>query len=830
VQQVEFPDAHALDGFSAGALAEVKRVLGLRTKLNDRATLAAAISRFIGTEAHHALLVDHLSDAEWSVLAGPLLESGEAELASVAAALSAATGGEGGASTLKLLSLCALLPDPDRRRSGFSLRPDEFPYVRRYVTCAPPSFVRDWAEVEALPLDPPRPMDPPPAAVRPMGLVAVQRAIYLLLTELARKPLRHRLDGELYDADVKRLLKLWGEARQESSATAAGERPLFWFALAILMGAQLLQDTAGEWRPALDALGLLTAPAAHQADTLLAGWAPSRYNEIVTIPTLVVGYAERQQRPFFSPVGHDPVAYARVAGARAYVCDTLRRVIAQDPNAWYRASDFAAFAFRQHPEMLLPRKDAGTVTSPLFESRPVPKTPYTGIHRSTAVAGPDGTLSLALNMEDDWIEVEGAFVQQVLREPLSWLGVVETAEDERGECCFRLTALGQHLFAGGPVPKDEPSQPTASLAVQPNFEIIVPDALSCFALLGELEQFAERLTVDRAATYRLTQNALARALDGLWTLERVGEVLQSASRAPIPQNVRFTLQEWAAVHGRLTLHPRTGVLGADSAEELDAWSRDPRLAPLLGQRLGPRHVLVSSAASEGLLRTLTSRGRPPIVVDYAGSPVKALRFKSADVVEVRAGADPYVRYRMSAIAEEASSGAREGTYRLTEPSVRRGVAMGWKGAEIVDFLATSAAKAVPAELRIRVLGWGRSVAPALFEPVIAVKLGRSAVTWEDLARIAGIAERLAHVISPQLALVRPAELDALQEALKSCGVAIEPGLALDEPAQDGPVDEVDLLKGMLLRFNDHPEGVVDAMRRARILGKFERARERRYYY
>jgi hypothetical protein len=549
VHEVELPNVHAVDGFSAGALAEVKKALGLCTERNDRATLATAISGFIGTEAHHALLVDRLSEAEWSVLAGPLLESGEVELASVAAALSAGTGGDGGASTLKLLSLCALLPDPDRRRTDFSLRPDELRYVRRYITCAPPSFVRDWAEVEAPPLDLPRPLDPPPAAARPVGLVAVRRAIYLLLTELARKPLRHRSDGELYDADVKRLLKLWGEARQESSSTAAAEPPLLWFALATLMGAELLQDTAGEWRPTPDALGLLTASAADQVGTLLAGWVPSRYNEIVTIPTLLVGYAERQQRPFFSPVGHDPVAHASVAGARAYVCNTLLRAIEQDPNAWYRASDFAAFAFRQHPEMLLPRDDAGTVALPVLDSPVVPKTPYRGIHRSTAVPGPDGTLSQLLHMEDDWIEVEGAFVQQVLREPLSWLGLVETAEDEGGECCFHLNALGQHLFAGGPVPDDQPSQPAASLAVQPNFEIVVPDALSSFALLAELEQFAERLTVDRAATYKLTQNALARALDGPWTLERVLEVLQSASRAPIPQNVRFTLQEWAAIRG-----------------------------------------------------------------------------------------------------------------------------------------------------------------------------------------------------------------------------------------------------------------------------------------
>jgi hypothetical protein len=227
---------------------------------------------------------------------------------------------------------------------------------------------------------------------------------------------------------------------------------------------------------------------------------------------------------------------------------------------------------------------------------------------------------------------------------------------------------------------------------------------------------------------------------------------------------------------------------------------------------------------------LTFEGRAPVVVDYAEPLAKALRFNPPDVVELRAHADPYLHYRLSAVAEKVPSGADGCTYRLTEPSVRRGVAMGWKGSEIVDFLASAAAKAVPAELRVRVLGWGRSLAPALLEPVIAVKLGRSAVTWDDLTKIAGIADRLARVISPQVALVRPAELDALREALSGCGVALEPGLALDGPAQDGAVDEIDLLKGMLLRFKDNPEGVVDAMRRARILGKFERARERRYYY
>ena len=65
--------------------------------------------------------------------------------------------------------------------------------------------------------------------------------------------------------------------------------------------------------------------------------------------------------------------------------------------------------------------------------------------------------------------------------------------------------------------------------------------------------------IDRAATFTLTQAAFVRALDVRWTLDAVVSKLEGASGTPLPQNVRFSLGEWAALHARLTLRTEATI-------------------------------------------------------------------------------------------------------------------------------------------------------------------------------------------------------------------------------------------------------------------------------
>ncbi len=154
-----------------------------------------------------------------------------------------------------------------------------------------------------------------------------------------------------------------------------------------------------------------------------------------------------------------------------------------------------------------------------------------------------------------WIEVEGSFIEIVLLEYLSTLGIVDLAvveiRDDYGEKHFlavnylRLTPLGAHVL-GICEQYEEPAGEMghSGLIIQPNFEIIVSSGglKEVHALF--LDSFAEIISEGDVNVYKLSFKGVAKALDQGTSIQELIDYFQEFSINPLPENVLITLQEW----------------------------------------------------------------------------------------------------------------------------------------------------------------------------------------------------------------------------------------------------------------------------------------------
>ncbi len=209
----------------------------------------------------------------------------------------------------------------------------------------------------------------------------------------------------------------------------------------------------------------------------------------------------------------------------------------------------------------------------------------------------------------NWNRVEGALLKFIVEGPLTWLGVVSSgggAEDG----AFRLTDFG--LRALGRTDADLPEPRPARFVVQGDFEVLVPIDAPMFARF-QLERMAERVKWERISVYRLTRESLLRLLGHSVTVDQMLAFLKRISRAPFPRNVEFTLREWAAKYGEITLR-RGAVLHTRNQKLLSELRHHPEVSPYIREVLSPTVALVAPEQVEELQARLQALGYSPRIL------------------------------------------------------------------------------------------------------------------------------------------------------------------------------------------------------------------------
>ena len=184
-----------------------------------------------------------------------------------------------------------------------------------------------------------------------------------------------------------------------------------------------------------------------------------------------------------------------------------------------------------------------------------------------------------------------ALVEWTLRR-LYLLGVVEAGFKGDEAVAVRLTEQGRRLLGGegaaertgtAAPPKGDPTRP---LVVNPDFEVLLLPEGDVNEAAHTLDRFARRVRSDEVTRYRLQREDLERAVVAGMGADEILAFLEARSRTPVPQNVSYSVREWAG-RVRFARQRDAVLLEVDREDALDrALTLEPVKALLLA-RLGP---------------------------------------------------------------------------------------------------------------------------------------------------------------------------------------------------------------------------------------------------
>jgi hypothetical protein len=182
------------------------------------------------------------------------------------------------------------------------------------------------------------------------------------------------------------------------------------------------------------------------------------------------------------------------------------------------------------------------------------------------------------------------------------LGVVDVALAGDAPVALRLTDLGRRLFLGEkltqPEPEERPPLPPAKpLVVNPDFEVLLFPEGDVNEIAHKLSRFASRTKSDEVAHYRIAKDGVERAVVNGMDVAEILDFLEGNSRAPLPQNVVYSIGEWAR---RISFAAQRDVvlLTTDDAGALDRVLGTADVKRLLVERLSPTAAALRAKISD----------------------------------------------------------------------------------------------------------------------------------------------------------------------------------------------------------------------------------------
>jgi hypothetical protein len=401
--------------------------------------------------------------------------------------------------------------------------------------------------------------------------------------------------------------------------------------------------------------------------------------------------------------------------------------------------------------------------------------------------------------KNGWKLVEGSFIQEILCEPLHWMGLVDLgfAQDvasvwDEFVDAVRFTQLGAHVLLDKEMPAEALPQ-GGRLIVQPTFEVLAYPPVQ-ETHLALLDRVAERSQIDQVATYRLTRGSLYRACQQHdMTVAQVIEALEKESGASLPQNVAYTLEEWGRALDRVTVRDQVQLLYA-TAELLDQLEKKTTSTQqrkgktkaddeetLIVRRLTPTTALVRSDAIDKVEHVLFVQNSLPVV--HKPGPFRVERDKPfprptghwLDIspqahLTFRPGAPVlYLKRHLAPFTVEEKKGLR-----LTSAVVKQAVSDGMSVEQIESVLKAWSGGRIPDEVSKSLKVWGDFFGNATVERTVLLHLSdertlRALLEDEEVRPLLQVHKPDYDVVTT----VRPADLTRLRKLLNERGIDVE---------------------------------------------------------
>ena len=187
------------------------------------------------------------------------------------------------------------------------------------------------------------------------------------------------------------------------------------------------------------------------------------------------------------------------------------------------------------------------------------------------------------------------------RERLQMFGLLDVAEAEGKPALLRLTTLGAKAL-GLPVPDDKPDA-GSPLIVNPDFEIILFPEGDTYDLVTELDRFAERISSDSVIRYRLSEASIEKAVAEGLEPSRILRTLSERCRVEVPQNVIYSIGQWAE-KVKFVSQSTVSLVRGRNKEVVDRILHDKALRPYVIERLSPTALLMSQDVGREQLAAL----------------------------------------------------------------------------------------------------------------------------------------------------------------------------------------------------------------------------------
>lgn len=371
---------------------------------------------------------------------------------------------------------------------------------------------------------------------------------------------------------------------------------------------------------------------------------------------------------------------------------------------------------------------------------------------------------------------EARFVESALAGALCDLGIVEVGYEGERLAAFRLTPAGHSALLGSEPGAAEPAE-AGRVVLQPNFQLMAIGPVS-LAVLARLDLFAERERAGRAAfQYQLSRESVYRAQQAGMEVPEIVGFLQEVGGVALPQNVRRSLEEWAAHHERIVFRSGVSLLQAATPELLRELMAGPETGPCLARSVTPEVAIVAPGRQGQLVTALVQQGLFPAVSNADAQSADHSVVVGADgtIRPIHAVPSLHLRGRLVRLAEPGAEG--DGEWRLTPSSVHRAGGNRARVTRLLEELERLHRGALPEALVEQVKAWGGYYGDAAVEALTLVE-------FRDPAALDELRQRpeLKALLTPfqagkrALAVVPGEQLAEVREILAGLGVRLREGL------------------------------------------------------
>jgi len=189
-----------------------------------------------------------------------------------------------------------------------------------------------------------------------------------------------------------------------------------------------------------------------------------------------------------------------------------------------------------------------------------------------------------------------------VRKRLYLLGLVDLGYDGHGRpVAMRLTRLGAKVI--GVAGDGAVTSGIGNLVVTPDFEVVLFPTGDDAELVHDLDRFCKRDKNGHLVHFRILEKGVHRALAEGMLLRRILSTLVQNSRTPVPQNVLYSIRDWASHAGLLQLQG-DNQLRCDNPEVFARLTTDPGVRPYISKVVDDRTVKMKARSTPKRMQSL----------------------------------------------------------------------------------------------------------------------------------------------------------------------------------------------------------------------------------